>query len=270
MPESIGTQRSRLGIGVIGGPTAVIDYGLARLLTDPTFDPPGDYGAYRKTAGPALSPAQINPVDAVLLSHDLHMDNFDHAGRSFASRVRTIITGSTTAERIGGSARGLEPFEATVIRSCVPEAADVTVYAVPAQHGPADGERDEDGNINTEVTGFVLRSEGLPTIYISGDNASVTPVTQIAARFPDISIGVLHVGAARVKTKNAGRPLTLTADRASDVAQLLGLSSVVLVHCQGWSLYTQTPDDVQNAFVDAGLGDCVRRAPLGRWALGGS
>ena len=45
MTDGIGTERSALAIGAVGGATAVIDYGGLRLVSDPTFDPPGDYGA---------------------------------------------------------------------------------------------------------------------------------------------------------------------------------------------------------------------------------
>src|SRR6266545_5534123 len=69
----------------IGGPTVLIEVGGWRLLTDPTFDPPG--GRYRfgwgtgsqKVAGPAIAASEIGPVDAVLLSHDHHDDNLDAA-----------------------------------------------------------------------------------------------------------------------------------------------------------------------------------------------
>ncbi|GAA4567847.1 hypothetical protein GCM10023176_21020 [Micromonospora coerulea] len=59
-----------------------------RLLTDPTFDPPGrrySFGwgtASRKEAGPAVQPSALGPLDAVLLSHDHHADNLDEAGRA--------------------------------------------------------------------------------------------------------------------------------------------------------------------------------------------
>lgn len=58
---------------LIGGPTVLIEIDGFRLLTDPTFDPPGEYeGAVvlRKLAGPAVPAADIGAVDAVLLSHD--------------------------------------------------------------------------------------------------------------------------------------------------------------------------------------------------------
>jgi Activator of Hsp90 ATPase homolog 1-like protein len=73
-------------ITLIGGPTALIEAGGFRLLTDPTFDPPREYKlphvTLKKTSGPALTVAQIGPLDAVLLSHDQHADNFDDAGKA--------------------------------------------------------------------------------------------------------------------------------------------------------------------------------------------
>ena len=71
----------------IGGPTALIELDGWRLLTDPTFDPPGRTYAFgwgtrsRKLAGPASRPG-VGPIDAVLLSHDHHADNLDDAGRA--------------------------------------------------------------------------------------------------------------------------------------------------------------------------------------------
>lgn len=79
-----------------------------------------------------------------------------------------------------------------------PTAVIDIVLAVPAVHGPEDGERDADGNVNCEVTGFVLAGQGVPTVYVSGDNASPRTVAEISRRVHDIDVAVLHVGAARV------------------------------------------------------------------------
>jgi hypothetical protein len=64
-------------IQAVGGPTAILEVGGLRLLTDPTFDPPGDYPrpdgpTLVKLAPPALGPDDLGRVDAVLLSHDQH------------------------------------------------------------------------------------------------------------------------------------------------------------------------------------------------------
>ncbi|MBC7725834.1 MAG: MBL fold metallo-hydrolase, partial [Burkholderiaceae bacterium] len=57
-------------ITYIGGPTALIEYAGLRIVTDPTFDPPQDYpepgeSSLVKTRGPAISRADILPVDLV-------------------------------------------------------------------------------------------------------------------------------------------------------------------------------------------------------------
>jgi len=104
----------------IGGPTTLIEADGWRLLTDPTFDPPGGRYAFgwgtssRKLAGPALGVADLPPIDAVLLTHDHHGDNLDTAGRALLPGVGTVLTtlsgqvgsGATRAVWRPGRARG--------------------------------------------------------------------------------------------------------------------------------------------------------------------
>ena len=87
---------SRVRLTHIGGPTALIEVGGWRLLTDPTFDPAG--GSYRfgwgtgsrKLTGPAIAASDLGPIDAVLLSHDHHDDNLDPAGRALLPSAGTV------------------------------------------------------------------------------------------------------------------------------------------------------------------------------------
>ena len=85
-----------VGVRLIGGPTALIEMGGLRLLTDPTFDPPGDHPVGNrvlvKTHGPAVSPDGIGAVDAVLLSHDQHPDNLDNTGRRLLDAAPVVLT----------------------------------------------------------------------------------------------------------------------------------------------------------------------------------
>jgi len=87
---------------LIGGPTALVEFGGFRLLTDPTFDDPGEYRlphtTLTKTSRPACTPADIGAVDAVLLSHDQHADNLDRSGRDFLSRAPRVFTTLAGAE----------------------------------------------------------------------------------------------------------------------------------------------------------------------------
>jgi L-ascorbate metabolism protein UlaG (beta-lactamase superfamily) len=97
-------------ITLIGGPTALIEAGGFRLLTDPTFDPPGEYKlphvTLKKISGPALTAEQIGPIDAVLLSHDQHADNLDHNGKAYAMQAPRLFTTVAGAQRLGATPRG--------------------------------------------------------------------------------------------------------------------------------------------------------------------
>jgi L-ascorbate metabolism protein UlaG (beta-lactamase superfamily) len=101
----------------LGGPTAIIELGGVRLLTDPTFDPPDDYPigerVLTKTAGPALEPRQLGRVDAVLLSHDQHPDNLDRAGRDYLRTVPVVFSPAAAHERLGAPVRALPNWEHT-------------------------------------------------------------------------------------------------------------------------------------------------------------
>src|SRR4051794_11358116 len=143
----------------IGGPTALIEVAGLRLLTDPTFDPPGKryhfgWGTFsRKLAGPAIPAAEIGQIDAVLLSHDHHDDNLDPAGREWLPNAGKVITTPSGAKRLGGSTIGLAPWESTTLAAS--GGPEVKVTATPARHGPP-GSRPIVG----EVIGFVLEWEG--------------------------------------------------------------------------------------------------------------
>lgn len=265
--SDIGADRHDFAVGVIGGPTVVIDYGGTRLVTDPTFDAPHDYGAMAKLIAPAVPATDLGPVDAVLLSHDDHNDNLDIAGRQWATtEVPVIITGPGAGQRLGEPAIGLKTWQTTELVRADGRGA-ITITALPAVHGPLDGTRDASGQVNAEVTGFLLQAAGLPTLYISGDNASMLPIAQIAQRFPAIDVAVLFAGASRLATKNQGRPLTLTGPRAADVSTVLAVPRVVIAHIAGWSIYSETFDDVRTAFDEAGIADRLITAVDGHWAL---
>jgi L-ascorbate metabolism protein UlaG (beta-lactamase superfamily) len=232
-------------IQVYGGPTASIEYGGVRFLTDPTFDPPGDYplpdGRHlTKTAPSTIDPAAVGPVDAVLLSHDQHADNLDHAGRDLLTRVPLTLTTREGAERLAGTARGLAPWESVAV-------GRVTVTAVPARHGPVGCEP-----YLGPVIGFVLSADGLPTTYVSGDNAALELVREIAARLGPIEVAVLFAGAARGGVLD-GALLTLDSAQAAEAARILGARRVVPVHCDGWAHFTEGREEIAKAYAAAGL-----------------
>ncbi|HEU5355253.1 MAG TPA: MBL fold metallo-hydrolase [Actinocrinis sp.] len=249
---------------VVGGPTTVLDLGGLRFVSDPTFDAPGPHGHLTKTAGPAVTADRLADVDVVLVSHDNHADNLDDAGRAFALAASVLLTTVSGASRLGAPAVGLAAWDTHTLKR--PDGSELLVTAVPAVHGPADGERDPDGNVNCEVTGFVLTGAGLPTVYISGDNASVRTVADIAHRFPGIDAAVLHAGAARVPGKFRERALSLDSVRAAAAAAILGAPVIVPAHYDGWVHFTEGRDSIERAFDDAGLSAVLRSVDHGTWS----
>ena len=236
---------AELTVRLVGGPTALIELGGVRLLTDPTFDPPGDHPigtrVLTKTSGPAVPAGELGPVDAVLLSHDQHPDNLDDAGRALLAGVPLVLTTEQAARRLGGTALALPSWQRTTVGA-------VAVTAVPAQHGP-DGTTDLTG----PVTGFVLSGAGLPTVYVSGDNASLDVVRAVVGRIGPVDVAVLFAGAAR--TPLVDGYLTLTAADAAEAAAVLGARAVVPVHAEGWAHFTQGVDDLVAAYAARGLAD---------------
>jgi L-ascorbate metabolism protein UlaG (beta-lactamase superfamily) len=240
---------SALTVRLVGGPTAVLDYAGLRLLTDPTFDPPGEHaGGLTKLTGPAVGAGDVGAIDAVLLSHDHHSDNLDPAGRAFLPRAGRTLTTMDGAERLGANAVGLEPWDAVELER--PGAGAVTVTAVPALHGPEGSEA-----VTGPVIGFVLTADDAPTLYVSGDNASVDVVRAIAERAGPIELAVLFCGGVSLPHRFDGAYLTLSADGAAQAAELLGVRAVVPVHFEGWAHFTQGAEELRSAFAAAGIAD---------------
>jgi L-ascorbate metabolism protein UlaG (beta-lactamase superfamily) len=235
-------------ITLVGGPTAILDYGGLRWLTDPALSPPGDYAGLTKTTGPALEPAAIEPIDVVLLSHDQHSDNLDPEGRALLPRVGRVLTTVQAARQLDGNATGLEPWSSTEVTGR--DGTAVTVTALPAQHGP-DGSEDVMG----PVIGFGLTGAGLPSVYVSGDNASLDVVREIAARLGPVDVAVLFAGAVQVAHRFDYAYLTLSSDFAAEAAKILGAKVVFPTHYEGWTHFTQGEETLRSAFAGCGIAD---------------
>jgi L-ascorbate metabolism protein UlaG (beta-lactamase superfamily) len=123
-----------------------------------------------------------------------------------------------------------------------PDGGTLDVIGVPAQHGP-----DGTEHLTGPVTGFVLRGDGVPTVYVSGDNASLRVVRTIAQRVGPIDVALLFAGAAR--TPLIDGHLTLTSDQAALAAHVLDADVVIPLHTEGWEHFTEGPDTIVDAFA---------------------
>jgi L-ascorbate metabolism protein UlaG (beta-lactamase superfamily) len=245
---------------LIGGPAALLQYGGLNLLIDPGFDAPRTYErpgvVLTKLTGPALRSDELPAIDAVLVSHAQHSDNLDVSGREFALSSRIVLTTPASAELLGLPARGLEPWATTELTSGS-GGRSISVTAVPAQHG-SDGSTRKTG----AVTGFWLTGPGLPTVYVSGDNAALHVVQTIAGRLGSADIAILNTGAARLGYVDG--PLTLESADVARAARLLGATIVLPAHYEGWAHFTEGAAELAVAFAAAGIEDRLALPGAGR------
>lgn len=250
----------------IGGPTALIEVAGWRILTDPTFDPPGRRYSFgwgtssRKRTGPTVDPDEVGPVDVVLLSHDHHADNLDDRGRTVLGRAPVVVTTRAGARRLGRTARetrGLRPWDETVLDA--PGRPRITVTATPCRHGPPLSRP-----VAGPVIGFALRWDGQEhgVLWITGDTVLFRGVRQVPERMT-VDTMILHLGAVRFPLTG---PLhySLTADDAVRLCALVQPRTVIPVHYEGWSHFSQGRDTVERAFAAAPdrLGERLHWLPL--------
>jgi L-ascorbate metabolism protein UlaG (beta-lactamase superfamily) len=238
-------------ITLIGGPTALIEFGGFRLLTDPTFDGPGEYPlphvTLKKTSRPALTADQVGPVDAVLLSHDQHSDNLDHSGKAFAETSACVFTTIIGAKRLRGNVKGLAPWDKAELTR--PDGRRLEVTATPARHGPAGIEP-----LSGDVIGFVLRLDGSPPIYVTGDTVWYDGVAEVARRFRAGTV-LLFAGAAQTRGPFY---LTMNTNDAIETAHAFPDAAIVPVHTDGWAHFSQGRGELEQSFKALGLAARLR------------
>jgi L-ascorbate metabolism protein UlaG (beta-lactamase superfamily) len=223
----------------LGGPTVLLELGAWRILTDPTFDAPGSTYAFgwgtasTKTAGPALAPEALAPVDVVLLSHDHHADNLDGPGRALLPHAGAVLTTRAGARRLPGvNAVGLAPGETHTLRA--PGKETLTIRATPCRHGPP---------LSTPIVGAVigfaatLGDRDTVTVWMTGDTVLHRPVRQLAKRL-DVDVLLIHLGRVRFPTTGRLR-YSMDGKDALQFVELLRPRVVVPVHYEGWSHFSE-------------------------------
>jgi L-ascorbate metabolism protein UlaG (beta-lactamase superfamily) len=231
----------------VGGPTALIEFGGWRLLTDPTFDAPGGRYSFgwgtssRKLSWPAIAAADVGPIDAVLLSHDHHDDNLDAAGRALLPSAGAVVTTASGAGRLGGRARGLEPWQTTRLEAPGRPALEIT--ATPCRHGPPLSHP-----LVGDVIGFSLRWDG-GGMWISGDTVLYDGVREVAERV-QVDTALLHLGGVQFPVTGPVR-YTMTAKDAVELCRLIRPRIVIPIHYEGWSHFKQGREAIEREFAAA-------------------
>jgi L-ascorbate metabolism protein UlaG (beta-lactamase superfamily) len=249
----------------IGGPTVLIQVAGWRLLTDPTFDPPGQKYKFGwgtgsvKLAGPAIAASDLGPIDAILLTHDHHDDNLDPAGRALVESGDTpVVTTASGAHRLGRGARGLEAWATTILEA--PGRPAIEVTATPCRHGPPLSRP-----LAGDVVGFALRWDDQEhgVLWISGDTVLYDGVRGVADRF-EVDVALLHLGGVQFPVTGPLR-YTLTAKDAVELCRLIKPRTAIPIHYEGWKHFKQGRQAIEGELARApeDIRRRIRWLPLG-------
>ena len=269
MPESRELQLSEVAdaapdfsngsIFFVGTATVVLRYAGFTILTDPNFLHAGDhvhlgYGlTSERLTEPAISIEDLPPVDFCVLSH-YHGDHFDQIVEEKLRKDLPIITTNSAVTELvaknftGGI--GLETWEAATI-----EKGDffVKVTSMPGQHGP--------GIVDfalPDVMGSILDFEDknrqrLLRLYISGDTLVIDELREIPRRFPEIDIGLFHLGGTRV----LGIMVTMDDAEGVEAVRTINPDTAIPIHYNDYDVFKSPLEDFKKAADEAGLSDKI-------------
>jgi L-ascorbate metabolism protein UlaG (beta-lactamase superfamily) len=247
----------------IGTATTLLRLGSFTVLTDPNFLHRGQR-AYlgkglwsRRLTEPSCQPADLPPLDAVVLSH-LHGDHFDRVARAGLSRRSPVLTTPHAARRLsrwGFSTHGLERWQEHRLERDGGES--LTVQALPAVHA-----RGLLGALLPPVMGSLLehRVDGRTRrVYLSGDTLTGPHLGAIRERHPDIDVAVVHLGGTRVLFST----VTMDADLGVEFLRVVEPTVAVPVHYDDYRVFRSPLADFLRAADAAGEGDRIRTVRRG-------
>ena len=237
----------------VGTATTVLRLGSFTVLTDPNFLHRGQR-AYlgkglwsRRVTEPAVQPAELPPLDAVVLSH-LHGDHFDRVARRELGRDQPVFTTPAAARRLekwGFASQGLRTWERTGLTK---DDETLSVEAVPAIHA-----RGLMGALLPPVMGSIIEhrvsGEVRERVYISGDTLTGDHVTEIARRFPEIDVAIVHLGGTRVLLHT----VTMDAEQGVDFLQRSRPRRAIPVHYDDYRVFRSPLSALLHRAADADL-----------------
>jgi L-ascorbate metabolism protein UlaG (beta-lactamase superfamily) len=258
-----GLENSTDTISFIGTATTLIRLGSFTLLTDPNFLHRGQR-AYlgkglwsRRLTDPALSPDDLPPLDAVVLSH-LHGDHFDRVARRELARDQPVITTPPAARRLsswGFETRGLPTWETETLTH---GSERLTIRALPGFHA-----RGVVRPLLPPVMGSLLEltrpGERTVRVYLSGDTLTGEHVSEIARRYPDIDVVVIHLGGTRVLFHT----VTMDAGQGVDFLQRLRPARAIPVHYDDYRIFRDPLETFLAPASEAGLAKTVHTVARG-------
>lgn len=252
----------------IGTATMLLRFGSFTVLTDPNFLHRGQraylgYGlTSRRLTEPTAQPADLPPLDLIVLSH-LHGDHWDRVAREGLDRDLPIWTTPQAEKRLRKQGfRYAEKLDRWGSRTLRHGPESLTLTATPGTHarGPA-------RHLLPPVMGSVLQyrpdagADPTVTLYITGDTLLIDALREIPRRFPDMDVAVLHLGGTRLP---GGLLVTMDASQGADLVAQLPATTAVPIHNDDYGVFRSPLSTFVDEIARRGLTDRVTVLEPGR------
>jgi len=250
--SSINTNES--SIFFIGNATLLIRYAGLTILTDPTFIHMHEkvhlgYGLKSKRlTDPAIDIKELPRIDIILLSH-FHGDHFDQVAEKQLDKSLLIVTTSHASKEL--NKRGftntqiLDKWDSI---SFVKGEVKLKVTATPGRHGPLPISILLP-NVMGSILDFQSPNNKLSRLYITGDTLVYNQIKEIAKRFNDVDIALLHLGGTRI----LGILVTMDAKQGIKMFNIINPKVAIPIHYNDYDVFKSPLDDFRNEMVKAGL-----------------
>jgi L-ascorbate metabolism protein UlaG (beta-lactamase superfamily) len=240
-----------LHLRLIRNATLQLEYAGLNLLVDPMLAEPHSYRSLTWGASAGRNPTVPLPCpvedllspDVVLLTHT-HFDHFDGvAGQRLDKRCPVWGQPSDQPQLQSQGFEAFQPIGDTPL-----EQQGIQVSPVDGQHG-----KGLLGRALGSVSGFVLKANGEPALYIVGDSIWY-PAVQAAIQTYHPEIIVVNCGAAQF---NIGAPIIMTGQDVVEVCKAAPWARVIAVHMEAVNHCRLTRQALAKQMAEAGVASQV-------------
>lgn len=256
--DSADTTTTDGSVYFIGNATLLIRYAGFTILTDPTFVHMHEkvnlgYGLKSKRlTNPALDIKDLPSIDFVILSH-FHGDHFDQAAQRDLDKSLPIVTTSHSAKELNKrgftNTQKLDKWQSI---SFSKGDVKIVITATPGRHGPL-----PISMLLPSVMGSILDFQGpndkLFRLYITGDTLVYDQIKEIAKRYNDVDIALLHLGGTRIM----GIFVTMNAKQGVEMFRIISPRVAIPVHYNDYDVFKSPLDDFKAEIRKAGFDNRV-------------